>query len=646
MALNFKILPQSSFGLPGYWGLQEFITIPYYNYESNPSNYFGIKDWGISLQYGAEFSGSVNNSLYLLAIAKKLGNHSLSARFTPGYQKEFLFATGEAIIINDTTTQSLEADYNYRELFGFGYSFTFNEQFSAGLAVRFFNQNFNQQIVKPVFGDTLYLVRENLNESANMWNVDLGLNYILNKNFQFRVSSINLINIKDDLTIEEFQRFEMDQKRGALLMASYMPAEFINIHLLYETSNSFQISTSGYAKGFTYGLTAFHDYYQDPFIAGLIPAFGYRTNLFEILLSGVKYFSERNTNSGFSKFYEEGIHNIINNSYSFDKIVLSLAVNVSSTPEKKVELIDVEIVRDIYPAFYDKYINEPFAYGKVVNISDKVVSIIPSVKIEGVTEDKIQSPPQMIAAKDTATVPFYLIIPDKYFIDKTTLSYANFYVTASSTEPDAQLQKAALINSMNSWDGNVANLRYFIMREMEYSMNISKKILSENKTVLDTIPSELSAFYKSKFIFNDFVKKLVYTSDPRATAEYVQFPKQTLELKGGDCDDLSVLYSSLLESVGVQTALVDHKADGEVRHVNVLVNTGLEPDRAKLITNNDSKYFIRKNELDKDEVWITIETTSLTNFDEAWNIGIEKFNHDAIENLGLAKNKVEIIDVY
>ena len=160
MALNLNILPQSSFGLTGYWGLQESITIPFYNYESNSSNYFGIKDWGISLQYGAEFSGSINSSLYLLALAKKLGNHSLSARFTPGYQKEFLFATGESIIINDTTTQSLEANYNYKELFGIGYSYKFDEQFNAGLVVRFFSQDFNREIVKPVYGDTLYLVRE------------------------------------------------------------------------------------------------------------------------------------------------------------------------------------------------------------------------------------------------------------------------------------------------------------------------------------------------------------------------------------------------------------------------------------------------------------------------------------------------------
>ncbi len=154
MVLNFKILPQSSFDLNGYFGLQDFISIPFYNYESNPSNYFNTNDWGISLQYGAEFSGSISSSLYLLAISKRLGNHSLSARYTPGYQKEFLFATGESIIINDTTTQSLESNYTYKELFGLGYSYKFNEQFNAGLTIRFFNQDFNQQIVKPVFGDT------------------------------------------------------------------------------------------------------------------------------------------------------------------------------------------------------------------------------------------------------------------------------------------------------------------------------------------------------------------------------------------------------------------------------------------------------------------------------------------------------------
>ena len=108
---------------------------------------------------------------------------------------------------------------------------------------------------------------------------------------------------------------------------------------------------------------------------------------------------------------------------------------------------------------------------------------------------------------------------------------------------------------------------------------------------------------------------------------------------------MSVLYSAVLESVGIQTALIDYKPEKGLGHVNLLFNTELSPRRAKWITDNDSKYFIRKNSKGKDQVWIAIETTSLTGFMKAWDLGIEKFNNEAINKLGLAKGKVEIVDV-
>jgi len=645
-ALNYKILPQSTFDYNGYFGLQDFITLPYYNYESNPSNFFSSKDWGISLQYGAEFSGSVNSSLYFLGLSKRIGNHALSARYTPGYQKEFLFTTGESIVINDTTTQSLQASYTYKELFGLGYAYKFNEQINAGLTLRFYEEDFNQQIVKPVYGDPIYFEQESLNEKLNFWKADIGIDYIPNDQLQFRLASINLLNFGDDPTIEEFQGFEMQQEKGAFLAASYFPFHFLNLNIIYETTTSFQLSVTGNEGKFVYGVTAFHDKYQEPYIAGLVPAFGYHTDLFEVLLSGVVYFSDRTTDASFSQFYENGIDNIINNRYSFDKVVLSLAVNINSTSEQKVELVDIEIVREIYPTFYDMYLDNPFALGKVVNISSEPVKFTPSIKIEGITEGKIDSPQMIVEPGDTAIVPFYLIIPEKLNLNRTTLSNAEFYVAVSSDQPDDQMQKSIIINSENAWDGNVINLRYFIKKDVSFSINYSKNVLSEYKTLLDTLSMELYEFEKAKILFNNFVKKMTYVSDPRASVEYVQFPQQTFELKGGDCDDLSVAYCSLLESVGIQTALVDYKGNGEMRHVNVLFNSMLPPEQARLITQNDSKYFIRENEQGKDEVWISVETTSLTNFNEAWNIGAEKFNKEAINELGISAGKVEIIDVY
>jgi hypothetical protein len=211
---------------------------------------------------------------------------------------------------------------------------------------------------------------------------------------------------------------------------------------------------------------------------------------------------------------------------------------------------------------------------------------------------------------------------------------------------DDEYQKALLVNGINAWDGNVNNLRYFILRDMDFSVKYSKAILSKHKSELDTLANAISDFYKARIIFNSFIENLTYTSDPRASSEYVQYPNQTLELKGGDCDDLSVCYSSLLESIGIETALVDYKNKGSLRHVNLMFNTKLSPQQATLISENDTKYFIRKSESGNDEVWIPIEITSLSDFESAWAIASDKFQTEAINNFGLVTGDVQIIDVY
>jgi hypothetical protein len=311
-----------------------------------------------------------------------------------------------------------------------------------------------------------------------------------------------------------------------------------------------------------------------------------------------------------------------------------------------VEFLSVEIAKEIYPTFYEAYIDNPFAYARVVNLGDKPVSVKPLGMIEGINSGYIQSPIVTILPKDTAVVPFFTVPSDNYNKQRAEISQAYFSLTTSGEEPDDKIQAPILINGINSWDGQVKNLRYFIKKDIEYSMGYSKNILSNNKKLLDTTNYLLAPFYKAKYIFNDFAKEIVYTSDPRASTEYVQFPNETIKLRGGDCDDLGVCYSSLLESVGIETSLVDYKNTDDIRHVNVLFNSKLTPDEAKLITENDTKYFVRKDENGEDEIWIPVETTSLTDFNSAWNLGAEKFFDEAIQNLGLAAGKVEIIDVY
>jgi hypothetical protein len=649
MFYSINLTAQSSFGLSGYWGTAKKQTSLLNSMENNTSNYSYVKDWGISITYGGEFSNSVASNLYSLKLSKTIGSNTLTARYTPGYQKEFTFSNSTSILLDSTTNQSLNSNFTYKELFGLGYSYKFTNNFNAGFTLRFFNQEFNQEILNSVFRiDTVYLDRVNDNEKINLWKVDLGIDYSVNDQLSLSLSSINLLSFEDNSS-EENNIYKLRNDKAALIGVTYSPFPNFDFNLLYETTSSFQISSNLqgiFFKELGIGFSAFHDKYQSPFIAGIIPALSYFNKIFGIAVSGVKYFSNRNTTGSFSDFEENGIHNIINNRYSFDKAVLTFSFLLNTLPEKKVEFLGVDVIQSIYPTLSENYINKPFAVGKIVNLTDKTITVRPACRIEKINKERIQSPIVKIGPKDTADVPFYALIPDDYSGNKTEISYADFFVSTVNENPDDQIQKPALVNGINSWDGEVINLKYFINKDPNYSMTYCKEVLSKHKEELDQIAYKLSNFYKAKIIFNEWVKNIVYSSDPRASEDYVQFPKETMELKGGDCDDLSVLYSSFLESIGIQTALIDYKPDSEIGHVNVMFNTELSPEQAGLITKNDNKYFIRKNEKGIDQIWIVIETTSLTDFNTAWDIGMEKFNNDALNNFGLAKGKVQIVDVY
>ncbi len=650
MFTSVKIYAQSSFGLTGYWFPGLRTTSLMNSFENNPSNYISLKDWGLTLSYGGEFSNNVTSNLYLISLSKRLGDHFISVRYTPGYQKEFVFNNGQSIVLQDSTTQSLDSKFTYKELFGLGYSYKFSDQISAGFSFRYFTQDFNQEGVLPVFSDTLYLVRESQDYKVNFWRGDLGINYSPLEKISLSLSSINLLNINESSIDPEISPYDIKRTKGILAGISVNPFKSFDLNLLYETGNNLQIGFNNFFNAFGgnfgFGVTALHDKFQNPYIAGIIPAITFSNNLFGISFSGVKYFSNRNAAQSFSLFQNQGINNVINNRYSYDKAILTITFTINTVPEKSVEFLNVDILNEIYPTLTENYLDKPFAIGKVVNLTNHFIQVKPASKIEGINSDRIESPVVTIPPKDTVKVPFYTIIPQSYDKQKAGISYADFYVTSSNQDPDDQTQRPILINGINSWDGKVINLRYFIKRDYDFSMDYAKEILSGYKNELDTMSYALSIFYKTKILFNNFVKKLVYTANPRAEADYVQFPHETVKLKGGNCDDLSVCFSSLLESVGIQTALVDYKPVNGIGHVNVLVNTQLSPEQAKLITQNDSKYFVRKNESGFDEVWIPVETTTLTNFSTAWDLGAQKFNEDALNNLGLAKGIVAIVDVF
>jgi tetratricopeptide (TPR) repeat protein/DNA-binding beta-propeller fold protein YncE len=112
--------------------------------------------------------------------------------------------------------------------------------------------------------------------------------------------------------------------------------------------------------------------------------------------------------------------------------------------------------------------------------------------------------------------------------------------------------------------------------------------------------------------------------------DYVQFPRETLRLKSGDCDDLSVLISAGLENLGINTAFLE--APG---HLFMMFDTGIPVEDSGLISQDSSLVATKDG-----NVWIPIEATMVnTSFTEAWAEGARKY-HQA-----LAENTLGVIDM-
>ena len=112
--------------------------------------------------------------------------------------------------------------------------------------------------------------------------------------------------------------------------------------------------------------------------------------------------------------------------------------------------------------------------------------------------------------------------------------------------------------------------------------------------------------------------------------DYVQFPRETLKLKSGDCDDLSVLLAAAYENLGIESALVEVPG-----HLFMMFRTGVKDADRGLISLQDELLVIRDG-----EVWIPVESTLVAaSFSEAWAEGARKYRGAA------AKKEVKVVSL-
>jgi hypothetical protein len=288
---------------------------------------------------------------------------------------------------------------------------------------------------------------------------------------------------------------------------------------------------------------------------------------------------------------------------------------------------------------------------RVKNISQNPIQAKASFYVDKLMDSPTETPSVYIPPGAMADILLTAVFNDRVrSVPKMTIREGNVSVTASiADEPDDRCQTRVLIHGRNDWDGDVRSLRYFVTPENPEIIRYSRDVLLQHVDSLATVPRELEPFKKARLLFNTFAGKLVYVSDPNESADFVQYPSETLRLRGGDCDDMTVLFSSLLSSIGISTAFVDVVPPDhpENSHVFLLFDTGLDPKFGSHISDNPKRYVIRKSRSGVETIWIPVETTvTMRGFDDAWTSGAQEYFDDVEVGLGLVKGWVHLVDVF
>lgn len=316
--------------------------------------------------------------------------------------------------------------------------------------------------------------------------------------------------------------------------------------------------------------------------------------------------------------------------------------NASNAPvASSLEIKQFEIA-PVFPSLIRYYETHPLAH---ISISDTDKSVqkytikvfIPEIMTAAVTKkvDVINR-----TAEKIEKIPL-LLDTKKIFKDKNTrkvLALAEIDYIQNNKKEKLTITAPVIIHEPNAIDWHqVATIASFVTYRdpdiIKYATRAVKLINIEDFNKKDFL-NAIAIFLLLKQLKISYIKD----TRPLSTLEEidnVQFPVETINRGGGDCDDLSVLYSALLSSVGIEAAIIVYP-----EHVLVLFNTGIFEKNRHLLCIEDSMMVMHKG-----TVWIPVETTMLSeSFIEAWHSAARQYMNSKNDNRNI--QIIELTEVW
>ncbi len=310
----------------------------------------------------------------------------------------------------------------------------------------------------------------------------------------------------------------------------------------------------------------------------------------------------------------------------------------SNAPQ--LQLSDLNL-QHVFSAAYKQYANKPIGSVTLKNVSTTEYGNLQlSFQIREYMDFPVTQEIPLIKGKQTQQYDFRVTFNNKILeVDEDTGVQVEVKLIFSrdGQKDSIRLTQPMTIYGKNAmvW-GNPQMVGSFVTPKDDTLRNFVRTVINEYQPkagpLNDKLVAAMTYFSSINAIGTRYIvdPNTPYSSLREDQVDYVQFPRETLKLKSGDCDDLSVLLSAGLENLGIETVLLEVPG-----HLLMMFNTGLDAEDAGLISRDRSLLAINQ-----DKVWIPVEATMVgASFNEAWAEGARKYQK------ALSENKLGIIEL-
>jgi tetratricopeptide (TPR) repeat protein len=294
-----------------------------------------------------------------------------------------------------------------------------------------------------------------------------------------------------------------------------------------------------------------------------------------------------------------------------------------------------ETFEPVFPVFHAYYDAHPFGSVRLQNTESGIIKDVKvSIFVPGyMNQPKVARTIDQLAPSEQVEVPIVALFnPSILAITGNTKIAAELhleykYLDASKTDTAGVTLDMYHRNAM-TWDDD-RKAAAFITPTDPGILMFSKAVVGELRS--GTSPAINTVFRQAIGLFEALRARGVrYVTDPttpyaqtsqnKFAVDYLQFPSQTLGFGAGDCDDLSILYAALLESVGIESAFVTVPG-----HIYVAVCLALSEAQARGTFTNSTDLIFAGG-----QAWMPVEITAVEKgFNAAWRVGAREWRENA-----------------